>query len=295
MAIVHEDQWTIIDGPAAATVVAGTQTDTDGYGPTPTPGPTATPVVTPEPTPTPIVSGGGAVTVYASGANFTYDSNQGIGSTTSAKYILIASFAPEYQATHSTAVDAGCLLQFDVPARLINRARLVLKHHPATEFGSHPTGRERIPVRRVTGAPFTPAWVRYPAASGNEDPFDGGNWRYRMQTTATLEKWSTAASVARVPFARATGDLSTALEPITDSTPRLNFAVMGGVSEVDVTEYVRGAAGGTLSLFIDTMNSESPDIFGTQSEPNKANFRARQAIYGNGYADKNVWPKLIIE
>lgn len=259
-------------------------------GGAPIPTPTASPVPTATPKPTPSL-------IYATGSNFTYDSAQGIGSTTSAKYIMIASFAPEYQASHSTAVDAGCLLQFQIPARPISKAMLYLRHHSQTEFGAHPTGRESIPVRRITGAPFTPAFVRYPTASGNEGPFDGASWQNRIQTTRTTERWSALSSAARVSFSRHAGDLSTALEPITSATPRLNFSVTSNTSTVDLTAYVQPFAGSEqlLSIFIDTMNAEGPDRFGTQSQPNRNNFRGRQAIYGNGYADKTLGPRLVIE
>lgn len=249
--------------------------------------------ITPTPTPTPAPTLAAPVTVYASAAQYHYDSKQSLGDTTSNNYVLICSFAPE---ANSSNADTGMLLQFDLSgiAGQFKKATLVLTHFPTTEFSAHPTGREGIPIRRISGPAFTPAYPLHNPPTSNED-CNGASWQFRIQTTGTTQRWSTAPSAAAVANSRITGDLSTAMDAITSNTPRLNFAVLGTTSAVDVTGIVKGAIGGTLQIAIDAMSCTSPDRFGTQANPANRSFRVRQAIYGAGAVDKTKWPKVTLE
>lgn len=262
-----------LDGPATATLSL-----------------IATP--TPSPTPTPAAP----QIVYPTGTNFAFDYGGTLGSTTQGDYILLCSFAPEANSANS---DTGMLLQFDlsgVPTGF-KKATLVLTHRPDTEFGGHPTGREGIAVRRISGPAFTPAWIRYPLLK-KEQAYNGASWLNRIQTTSTTTRWSTLPSSARVASARAAGDLSTVMDAITTNTPRLNFSTTGTVSEVEITALARNSQGAMLELCLDAMNCTSPDRFGSPANPNSKAFRCRQAVFGNtgvGVADKSRWPYLKLE
>lgn len=277
---------------------------------TPTPQPTATPTATPAaefipggttkpvtgpaqvtyltPTPIPTATPAPAVQrIQAIASNYFYASKDTIGNTTRDGYILICQF--DHAQPSSTRIDTGALLAFSIPVIPDgSKARLVVHHHPSTEGGILATGRESIPIRRILGNLFQAAYIAHPANPG-ESAYNGASWLYRSQTPDDKGiPWSNLPSTAPGAYAPRVGDLSTALEPITAATPRLSFSTVGTTSSVDITEYVRGTAGGTLQLAIDGPNAASPDIFATPG--GTKTHCVNVAIYGCAADDPKVQP-----
>lgn len=270
-------------------VVSGVATATPTPAPTSTPTATPSPIPTATPTPTPTPPPITHVITNTVRAQFFYASKQSLGNSTSPKYIQVLSFAPEIQNTDQK-IDCGALFQCDVPPHAI-KGTLILTHNPNTEKGAHASGEESVPLRVLIGNLFTPAWIRYPTATGNEAPYDGGSYWYDIQTSTSQTAWSALPSRSRNPFAQKIGDLTTVAEAITTATPRLNFAVLPATqSRINIDVYAKRFAGQTFQMFTDTENCESTLRFGTVANPADRSYRCRQAINGNGYSDPALWP-----
>jgi hypothetical protein len=238
--------------------------------------------------------------------NYYNSGSDGFGQTTMGISHTFASFDPETKAYLSAYYDCGAMFYFNVSAipkgAKILSAKLGLSAtNPKTEYGNHPTGRERIPLKPILNIPGYPeiwemAHLKEGLTDTKEENWDGASWRYWNE--AKKQPWSQAPSQSNVPKGRK-GDLSTAMG---ETAGYISFVADGKSMSYsdDLKELVQAWVDGTKrnwGLVADLQHCESPDRFGLGSGEGhgQKKFRVRAGVLTGYNPDAAKRPRLIIE
>lgn len=232
--------------------------------------------------------------------NYFNTGSDSFGQTTRGNYQVLCSFDPLLKVApfYDTGVMYYFNLQGIVPkgARILSARFGVSADEPKTEYGNHPTGRERVPVCPILNPKKLPgvwqaAYLKDPNGGTAESNWNGASWR--LWSESPVLRWSDAPSKSTVPKGQA-GDLSTVLgapvSTISFSADPTKLSWTG-----DLAPMVQAwADGANYGFALDAQHCESPDRFGPGSGVNALKFRMRAGVRTGYCEDVAKRPRLEI-
>lgn len=239
--------------------------------------------------------------------NYYNSGSDGFGETTMGISHTFASFVPECKAYRSAYYDCAGMFYFNLSmipkkAKIVSAKFGVSATNQKTEYGNHPTGRERIPLKVITNPNgYTEIWemafLKPGVTDQKEENWDGASWRYWNQTKK--QPWGKEPSKSNVPKGKM-GDLSTAMG---DTAAYISFNPDGKSMSYsdDMKATVQAWVDGSKKnwgFVADLQNCESPDQFGMgrgSGEFGQKKFRIRAGVLTGYCPEVDKRPRLIIE